>query len=179
MNLNIDIKNLKAVKRYADALIEATEGNYDEIKENLELIYDSIFKNDELKTFFLHPVISPETKIDILKETFQDKINPKTLNFIMLLLKENRFVEFESILSVFKDRLNELNNIKKVSVTTAIEIDNSIKENIVNKLKNKLNSEILLDLNIDKDILGGIIIRLEDKIIDLSLKNKFERLRKI
>ena len=110
MNKNIDIKNLKVAKRYSQALIESAADNVDEVLNNLKSINEAIFDNQDLKTFFLHPVISLKDKKEALKTALENKIDNLTLNFIETLLDENRFGAFKTIFELFKKEVNKIKN---------------------------------------------------------------------
>ncbi len=179
MKKSLDIKNLKVAKRYAKALLESSINNIDEISDDLELIDNSIFKDESFKMFFSHPVVSLKDKKETIKETFQNKINSITLNFLETLLDEGRFNIFSTIFDVFQKEKNNLKNIKILDVFYVYEIDEEQKTRLKDKLSNKFNKEVILNYQKDETILGGLVIKFEDKIIDLSLKTKFDRLKKI
>lgn len=179
MKKSLDIKNLKVAKRYAKALLESSINNIDEISDDLELIDNFIFKDESFKMFFSHPVVSLKDKKETIKETFQNKINSITLNFLETLLDEGRFNIFSTIFDVFQKEKNNLKNIKILDVFYAYEIDEEQKTRLKDKLSNKFNKEVILNYQKDETILGGLVIKFEDKIIDLSLKTKFDRLKKI
>ena len=179
MKKSLDIKNLKVAKRYAKALLESSINNIDEISDDLELIDNSIFKDESFKMFFSHPVVSLKDKKETIKETFQNKINSITLNFLETLLDEGRFNIFSTIFDVFQKEKNNLKNIKILDVFYAYEIDEEQKTRLKDKLSNKFNKEVILNYQKDETILGGLVIKFDDKIIDLSLKTKFDRLKKI
>ncbi len=179
MKKSLDIKNLKVAKRYAKALIEASGDVVDDVSNDLELVNDSIFKNDSFRMFFSHPVVSLKDKKDTIKETFQNKINNITLNFLETLLDEGRFNIFSTIYDVFNQERNDLKNIKILDVFYAFELNDEQKARLKDKLSAKFNKEVILNYQKDDEILGGLVIKFEDKVIDLSLKTKFDRLKKI
>ncbi len=178
MKNNIDIKNLKAAKKYALALTKSATDCIDEINKDLENINEVIFQNQDFKTFFLHPIISLNDKKNIIKETLLGKINPKTLNFLEVLLDEGRFNLFNTIFELFKKETNKIKNIQTVEIISAVDLDEEMKKRLEEKLKEKLNKEIIMNFEKDKNILGGLIIKVEDNVVDLSLKAKFNSLKK-
>ena len=175
---NIDIKNLKIASRYAHALIEETKDITDEVLSNLEVVSNIVFENEDFKLFFNHPIISLKDKQETIKETFEGKINPSVLNFIMILLEENRFNAFLTIVELYKKEVDELKNKQRVEIVCAVEIQEKYKKELEEKLNEKLNKEVILNYEQNKDILGGLVVKIEDKVIDLSLKTKFDNLRK-
>lgn len=175
---NINIKNLKTAKRYAQALLETSKDNIDEINQNMDEIYNLINENSDFKMFFSHPEVSLKDKKEILEEIFLNKINKNTLNFLNVLLDENRFNIFNTIYDVFKKDTQILKNQQTVTVTSAVDLNEDEKERIKQKLFEKTNKEIILTCETNEDILGGLVIKINDKVIDLSLKTKFDNLKK-
>jgi len=178
MNENINIKDLKAAKRYAQALVQSIGDNYDEILNDLSEIDNIIFQNNEFKTFFFHPIVSLKDKKDILNDTLKRRINDTSLNFIQILLDENRFSDFKTILYVFQKEVGKLKNKQKIDIISAVELDEETKTRLKNKLNEKLNKDIILNFSQNNDIIAGLILKTDDKVLDLSLKNKFETLKK-
>ena len=178
MKNNIDIKNLKTAKRYASALSQSAIDCIDFVLGDLELVNESIFNNNDLKTFFTHPIVSLKDKKEVIVETFNGKINEKTLNFIQTLLDEGRFGIFKTILEVFKKEVDLIKNKQRVQIVSAIGLDDDQKNRLNEKLSQKLNKEVVLNYEEDKAILGGLIIKYEDKVLNLSLKSKFDALRR-
>ncbi len=178
MNKNIDIKNMKVAKRYSHALAQSAENNIDEILDNLKAINEAIFENQDLKTFFEHPVISLKDKKEALKSALENKINILTLNFIETLLDENRFGAFKTIYELFKKEADTIKNKQEIEIVSAVNINDDLKKRLEEKLKEKLKKDVNLNYNLDENIIGGLIVKIEDKIVDLSLKTKFETLKR-
>ena len=179
MNNSVDIKNLKVAKRYALAFAESSISDIDKAVSDMKLIKELIFENEELKTFFLHPVVSLKDKKDTIEEAFKSKLSGTSFNFIETLLDESRFGIFNTIYEVFLKESERLRNIERVEVTSAVEIEEKEKTKLVDKLKEKLSKNIFINYNLDEEILGGLVVKVEDKVIDLSLKTKFENLKKL
>ena len=178
MNKNIDIKNIKVAKRYSHALAQSAENNIDEILDNLKAINEAIFENQDLKTFFEHPVISLKDKKEALKSALENKVNILTLNFVETLLYENRFGEFKTIYELFKKEADTIKNKQEIEIVSAVNINDDLKKRLEEKLKEKLKKDVNLNYNLDENIIGGLIVKIEDKIVDLSLKTKFETLKR-
>lgn len=179
MNKNIDIKNIKVAKRYALALAQSADKDIDEVFDNINSINDVIYENEQFRTFFLHPVVSLKDKKEAMRAAFDGKVNKISLNFVETLLDENRFSIFGTIFELFKKEVDIIKNKQRVEVKSAVEIKEETKARLIEKLSKKLNKDIVLDCNTDESIIGGLIIKIEDKVIDLSLKTKFETLKNI
>lgn len=187
------LKNLKPAKRYAKALMELSSGeNSAEICKNLEFILNIINENPEFCAFLNNPVIKKDDKTAVLSEIFSkisddtkalqtnDKTqdaNTQTLNFLNLLIENNRINILPDVIKCLQDDINESKNAIKAGITSVIELNDEEKNRLLEKLRQKTNMEILPDFSIDKDILGGIIIKINDTVIDLSVKKRIENLK--
>lgn len=178
MKKNIDIKNLKVAKRYALALRDSAIDVIDEVNSDMHLVDEVIFSNEDFKTFFSHPIVSLKDKKETIQETLEGKIHQTTLNFLLTLLDENRFFVFKTIFELFKKDVEDIKNKITIDVTSAVELETDEKENLRNKLATKLSKDVILTCQIDKDILGGLVVKHEDDILDLSLRTHFDVLRK-
>ena len=96
----------------------------------------------------------------------------------MLLIEANRTDALCEVLNQYEKSYNENNNIVKPIIISAIELNEQQKNKIVEKLQNKMIKTILPEYQINPEIIGGLVIELEDKTIDCSLKTKFENMKK-
>lgn len=167
----------QSAKTYADALIKSEQDKTDILK-NLEIVSEIIKSSDNLRTVLNSPAISTEKKIEIIDEVFKIEITQTTLNFLKLLAEKKRFNEFEYIVQAYKDALDKINRIQKVTVISAIELTEEYKKLIIEKLGNKLNKNIHADWQTDESIIGGLVINIDDNVIDASIKFKLENLSK-
>ena len=179
MNKNIDVKNLKVAKRYVSALIDVVDTQLEDAQNSMSAILEVIFQNKEFELFFSHPIISLKDKKDLFAQTFEEKINKNVFNFFMTLLDENRLDAFKNIYELFREEADKLKNIQNIEILSAVNIEDEEKERLIKQLSSKLSKEIVLNVNENKDILGGLVIKYQDKVIDLSLKNKLEAFRNI
>ena len=164
-------------KRYSDALLELSQDS-DKIRKELEEIVDTLSSSQDLKDFMSNPVISIEDKKSVIEKIFAGKIDKTLLNFLKLLVDKDRFNLIDEILETYSKDVDKQKNIQKVSVISAIELDEELKSKLINKLAQKLNKNIELETQLDKDIIAGLVIKTEDNVIDMSLKHKFEEMKK-
>ncbi len=90
----------------------------------------------------------------------------------------NRFDTFREILEAYNISLDDINNISRVNVISAVKMPNEAQTKLKNKLETKLKKNVILDLDIDPSIIAGLIIKLGDNVIDMSLRHKLEDLSK-
>lgn len=178
--LNPPLKNLKPAKRYSKAIIDiAKEKNLDldTILGEIKYVLGLIGENNELKGFLTNPAVSKEDKSDVLREIFKGRISDETLNFMQLLSFENRLNILDDVFFALKDDINRIKNILETYILSAFELNINQQNLIKTKLQNKFQKEIEAHFIKDESILGGILIKVNDIIIDLSLKKKIENLK--
>ncbi len=168
-------------KNYADALVQLGQDgmlSYDDILKNLESVKEICANSPDLNSVLENPTISDELKYSIIDEVFQKDIHEKIIDFIKVLIEKKRFKEFYGIVEAYRDELDKINNLQRVSVTSAIELNEEMKQRITEKLQKRLSKNITAEWLIDKEIIGGLVIKINDDVIDSSLKNKLENLSK-
>lgn len=171
--------NSTSSKNYAKALAGLAEDklmSYEDINKDLDIISKIIESSPDLEKVLENITISNDAKTKIIDEVFKNQVNDKVINFLKILIDKNKFNHFNSIKSAFKKILDEVNNIKRVEVISAITLTDTHKSKITEKLKNKLGKDIIANWVEQPEIIGGLIIKIEDDVIDSSLKNKLENL---
>lgn len=174
------IKNLKPAKRYAEALMELSCDtlSYDKIYEDLNFVLNTISQNQDLADFLNSPPVSKADKKDVLDKIFKGKIEEPVLSFLFLLNENSRLGILRDIFSAFKNFVDEEKNIINADIISAVELNEVQKQNLVSKLQNKTGKAINPEYKLDNTIMGGFIIKINDTVIDLSLKNRIENLKK-
>lgn len=171
--------NSTSPKNYAKALAEIAKDNvmsYEDIKHNLDTVILILQSSSELQMTLENTAISNSAKIDIINEVFKNQINDKIINFLKILVNKSKFNELPLIIDEFNKILDNVNNIKRVEVVSAVQLTEDQKNKITEKLKNKLNKNIIAEWIEQPEIIGGLIIKIEDDVIDSSIKKKLENL---
>lgn len=177
----MNTKNTIIAQRYADALVRiAKEGKltFEKIGKDLNLIKEILAQSKDLREVLVNPVVSADDKKEILDKVFSGEIDVLVINLLKLLTDKNKFEVFDDVLEAFNKALDNINNIKRVSVTSAVTMSEDAKNRLKQKLEEKLKANVVLDLSINKDIIAGLVIKIDDNIIDMSLKHKLEDLSK-
>ena len=170
-----------SAKNYADALVKLGQDgqiSYDDIYKNLEIAKEIISSSSDLVNVLLNPTIDDDTKYSIIDEVFKNQIDIKIVDFLKILIEKKRFNEFEGIVEAYRIELDKINNIKRIEVVSAINLSDSTKDKIVEKLQNKLHKTVIPSWKTNAEIIGGLVIKIDDDVIDSSLKNKLENLSK-
>lgn len=163
---------------YANSLIEANK-DYDKVLADLSTVLDIVNSSADFVLAMKNPTISLDTKFEIIDEILKKEIDEKIINFIKILVEKNRFDEFEQIVQAYSDELDNINNIKRVEVVSAVELSENQKQKTIERLQARLKKDVKVNWLLDTDIIGGLVIKIDDDIIDMSLKNKLDKLSKI
>lgn len=167
--------------RYADALINLVQsGNisYEKVSQDLDIISQTLVQSPDLREVLDNPIISTEDKKDVIDSIFGSEIDRLVINFLKIVVEKKRFFTFKEIQSEYKKRLDQINNISRIKVTSAVDLNDEMKNKIIDKLQTKLQKTVEVDWDKDEEIIAGLIIKMGDNIIDTSLKNKLEDLSK-
>lgn len=174
-------KNCELVaKRWALALMELAQEDEniskEDILDDLREISDTIKSSEELENVINNPSISTEEKQIVLCKLFQNSIMPIVYNFLFVLNLRKRVTYLAEIAVEFEKELERIKNIARVNVTSAIELNDERKEQIKSKIAEKLSKDVIVEWGVDNDIIAGLIFRIDEMIIDNSIKHKLEDL---
>ena len=166
-------------RRYSKAIFEIAEEK-NQVKEIYEMLNSAmvLYRTDkEFKNFILNPLIDNEQKKSVLNEIF-GKDNSENLNILLYILDKGRMNCIKYIVAEYLKIYYRKNRILDVKATFTKELTDEQKKKLIDKLSQKTGKEINLEIKIDKDILGGGIIRIGDKIIDGSIRRELDNWRK-
>lgn len=163
-------------RRYATALLEASLGRGSE-EEFIGLMRGTMAKLEEpdLKAFLAHPSIPLEEKDGIINEISEG--NKLLSNFICLLIRRNRLEMFPEIVEEYEEMLMRYKGIEKAEVITPKPLSDEDLEMIRDRLGRKFGKRFSIKIHIDPSLIGGIVIRIRDLLIDGSLRSRLESLR--
>ena len=166
-------------RRYSKAIFEIAEEK-NQVKEIYEMLNSAIvlYRTDkEFKNFILNPLIDNEQKKSVLSEIF-GKDNSENLNILLYILDKGRMNCIKYIVAEYLKIYYRKNRILDVKATFTKELTDEQKKKLIDKLSQKTGKEINLEIKIDKDILGGGIIKIGDKIIDGSIRRELDNWKK-
>lgn len=166
--------------RYAKALyLKAEEEQLaEQVLNDIRLIKQTLQENVDLDEAIHYPFIYPSKKEKILDDLFGDRIQPLTLRFINLIIENKRDKYIRNILRNFIDLYNEKQGIKTVSITTAVKLGDKEKESVKNLIKKHFYAQKVDFMEmVDKEIIGGFIIQIEDQLLDASVRRQLNQLK--
>ncbi|OFX82788.1 MAG: ATP synthase F1 subunit delta [Bacteroidetes bacterium GWF2_33_16] len=165
--------------RYAKALfLLASEKNkLEEVKNDIVLIYDTLKLSSDLNTLLKHPVIKSSEKVKALTNLFGSQIDPITLTFLELIINNKREAYIERMFQNFINIYKKSKDINIAVLTTALELTNEEKTTILRNIESKTKSTIELNQIVDESIIGGFILQIGDKEIDVSVLKQLQRFK--
>ena len=164
---------------YARSLFEAAldAGKLDEVREQLDQFADALDGDHELQVFFFSPYFSTPEKVDGLGRMVTDA-DPVVVNFLKLLIEKHRMPVVFRVRAEFDKLWEDENRLLPVTITSAVELPKSTVKQIGDRISEQTERKVELNANIDPDILGGIIVRVGDSVLDASIRNRLENFRK-
>lgn len=171
---------MQTAKNYAQALAELTENNIrvqEEILNEIKTLNEAIKQVDESGQFFENPLIPKEKKKEIIKKTFQDKINQKCLNLLLLLIDKQRFYILSDIQNELTKIVNKNKGIVVAEISSAAQLDTQTTEKIKERLEATFK-KVSIEPKVEPELIGGIVVKINDLVYDGSIKGRIESLKR-
>jgi F-type H+-transporting ATPase subunit delta len=164
---------------YARSLFEVAreQGKLDELREQLGQLADALNDHRELAMFFFSPYFSTNEKQQALTRLL-DGAAPELVNFLELLIEKHRMPVIYRIRLEFERLWDEENKTLPVEITSAIALDEQTTVSLGRTIGERTGRKVTLAARVDPDILGGVIIRVGNSILDASIRNRLEQLRR-
>ena len=167
-------------ERYGSALYDLASQKkcIDDILKDFEVVEKTLKESSELTHLVTSPLVNSDEKLKILLKIFSKiNLNNLTTTFLKVLDNNKRISHLISIILKFKIINSEKRGDITAEVTSANELSEDEKNNIKNQLKNSLGQKLSLNFEVDKDIIGGLIVKVGSKMIDTSIANKINKLK--
>ena len=164
-------------KRYAEALIKISneQKSIDKTQAELEQVAQFINSNLELKKFMNNPTMSSSDKKAVVEKIFKNQLEKNTISFLKLLIDKSRTNRLNGIVKEYIEMADAIRSCVNVEVTTAVDINKEQLSRIGQKFKEQYKSkEIKVKHIIDPSIIGGVIVKIGDEMIDSSIKGKLD-----
>jgi F-type H+-transporting ATPase subunit delta len=164
---------------YARSLFEVAleQGKLDLLREQLAQFADALQGNRDLRIFFFSPYFSTKEKQDALHRLLVDA-DPQFLNFLELLIENHRTPVIFRVRRAFEARWEQENRLLPVEITSAIELDEATTGSVAQRIGESTGRRVTLTTRVDPAIIGGIVVRVGNSILDASIRNRLEQLRR-
>lgn len=164
---------------YASSLIDIGQEKkiLPDIEEEIKFIAGMITENKDFRQFLVSPGITKDAKKDFIEKVFKGKLSDSIVNFLKVLVDNDRQSAIVEIYEALEGFIDDVNNRQRVTIITSVDLDSSLKSKLAAKLKDVFKKEIILKEEIDPSILGGIIIKVGDTVIDGSLAKDLRNIK--
>ena len=169
-----------AANVYGDALFELAveENRCDQFLEEICAVENALDQNPQAETLLCHPGIGSEEKQDFIEKCFKGNVSDDMTGFLQILVKKGRFSERNAIFAYFTAKVKEYKKIGVALVTSPFELTAEQKTKIEKRLLDTTDyKKMEITYREDKTLIGGLVIRIGDRVIDTSIKSRLEELR--
>lgn len=174
------MSNRSLARRYAQALFLSSQEKdmLNEVEAELKMVVKTIEDSEQLAAIINRDVISPDAKKALLVKVFDGKISSQTMNFLKLVIDKHREKYLQEMLVEYIVLANTARNMLEAEVWTAAELSPRQEEQIKKSLSDFTGKEVLLKIELDPSLLGGVVIRIGDKVYDGSARQQLQSLKK-
>jgi len=164
---------------YARSLFEVAldQDKLDLVREELGAFADALSETQELQVFFFSPYFSSQEKKDGLARAVTGA-DEAVLNFLQLLIEKHRMPAIFRIRARFDALWEEENRLLPVQITSAVELDKSTVKDLGDRISEQTGRTVELSSSVEPDILGGIVVQVGNSVLDASIRNRLDQLRK-
>ncbi|UTI65840.1 ATP synthase F1 subunit delta [Paraconexibacter antarcticus] len=164
---------------YAKSLFEVAKekGSLDVVREQLGQFSEALSGNPELSTFFFSPYFSTTEKKEGLEKAVSGA-DPTVLNILELLLENHRMPAIHRLRREYDRLWDQENKLLPVDITSAVALDEDVVRRLGDQIGEQTGRKVQLNAHVDPDVLGGIILRVGNQILDASIRNRLDQLRR-
>ncbi|MCX6291255.1 MAG: ATP synthase F1 subunit delta [Bacteroidetes bacterium] len=170
----------KVAKRYAKSLIDLSRetGHIDAVGADMKLFVAVCEQNRDLTLLLSNPIIHAGKKLSILTKVFEGKMNKLSISFFDIITRKGREAYLEEIAKEFVNQYKRFKGIQTAVITSAVGLDDALRSKVYSIIKTNLDSEVELIEKVDKNLIGGFVLRMEDKQYDASIASDLRKLTK-
>jgi F-type H+-transporting ATPase subunit delta len=164
---------------YAEALfgVAREKGKLEEIRDQLAQFADALGDDRDLQVFFFSPYFSSAEKREGIAKAVSGA-DPELVNFLELLAEKHRMPAIFRIRRRVEELVSEELKQLEVNVTSAVELDDRVVKQVGEEIEKQTGRDVELSSTVDPDILGGLVLRVGNMVLDASLRNRLERMRR-
>jgi F-type H+-transporting ATPase subunit delta len=170
----------RVASRYAKSLLSLAEEKQqlDAVEKDIELVLNTVAASDELQLVLASPVLNADQKQRVLDAVFKEHLSPLMMEFITILVRKGRVSILAPIAEACTKMLRTMKGIQSAEVITAVSLEGAAKDRLMAELKRLHDGEVELKETVNPDIIGGFVLRVEDRMLDASVRRSLQRLRR-
>lgn len=164
---------------YGDALFELAleEGKLDSMSEEVSVVVEAIRENPDLTSVMNHPKIDKEDKVKLIEDILKGRVSDELVGLMRMIVEKDHYREILDVFAYFTDRVKEFKNIGTAYVTSAMELSEGQKAAVEKRLLETTKYvKFEMHYEVDAGLIGGMVIRIGDRVVDSSIKTKLYNL---
>ena len=164
---------------YGDALFELAVEEHltDSLMQEIMMVQEVLRENSGLEKILIHPEISKQQKLQVIEEVFKGRISDALTGFLRIVVTKGRYKDVPDIFAYFIARVKEYKKIGVAEVISAVPLDGAQKQKVEQKLLDSTRYETMeIDYKVDASKIGGLMIRIGDRVVDSTIRSKLDRL---
>ena len=170
-------------KTYGEALYElAMESGEDRalaLMDEIRCVEEILESNPQFDVFLKHPGIPKQDKLEVVENVFKGHVSDELAGLLEIVVSKERYGDLQSIFAYFTDRVKEQQKIGVAYVTTAVELDGAQKKAVEAKLLETSGyRKMEMHYRVDASIIGGMVIRINNRVVDSSIRTKLDGMTK-
>jgi len=169
------------IKEYAKALftLAMENGKEQEYAESLDLLNDIFCENPQYLQLLSSPGIPLSERCDVLDKAFSDKLPTQVISFVKLLCERRYVNDFNLCILEYKKLLNEIKKTSSAKVISAVELSEKERTALKEKLEKMSGRTVVLECEVDKSILGGLVVEIDGKTVNASIKEHLKNVKDV
>lgn len=175
------MRETRAASRYAKALLDLSieQNSLDKVNDDMVELAMLCHESKDLENLLHSPIVDRKKKRDIFEAIFGKKMDKLSLGFINLIIKNSRENILPEIAESFVSQFKKHKNIVDVTLISAVPLEKGAKDKILAKIKESVKGTVVLTEEVDSTLIGGFIIKMDDKQIDASIASQITNLKNI
>ncbi len=168
-------------KTYGDALFDLAleENKIDELFEEVLALKQILKENQDFTKLMNHPKVVKEEKEEVMEAVFKGRVSDEITGFLKIIISNNRFSDIFSVIDYFVARVKEYKKIGVAYISTPLELSDKQKSDVEKRLlETTVYEKMEMNYSIDEELIGGMVIRIGDRVVDSSIKTKLNKMAK-
>ena len=170
----------KIAVRYAKALFLAAREHevLDKVRYDMELILETTTRSPEIRQLLINPIVDSGSKLKIFNTLFSGRLSSLSFDFLQLVTRNKREEFIPGMCRVYIDLYKKKMGILQANIVTAAQLHENTREEIISMIREAFRAEIELNEEVNSSLIGGFVLKVEDKHLDASVKGKLVKIKK-
>lgn len=169
----------RVAARYAKSILDLSieQKNLDAILSDMKTFASIVSGNSDMRNLISSPIVPGDKKFAMLKKLFENQLNPLTIKFFDIIIRKKREKYLGDIANSFIKQYNDLHNIANASVKSAVALSDAAISEIKGHIESQTGKKINISATVNPDLIGGIVVQVEDRLFDASVAGKLGKLK--